>query len=239
MRRTIAAIAALAALAAIAAHPARAQERAPGPESPAVAEPGRPPEREAPQPAPKAQGWWNVPRIGLGLGIDALSLGSFIQDTVAGIPAAPVSIYFPLQVLPWLRLDPSFGAGTYQQSAAGGSPFSGYIWTVGIGALFYIVPPEPFGVYLGPRVALAFSGSKSRSPSGSQEQVRETDVSVLAAFGAEYFFVRQFALGAELRVGAYIFGNPVTTVDGVSTTLERNRIGFATTGVFFLRYFFY
>jgi hypothetical protein len=234
MRRTIVAIAVLAALAG---SPAGAQESAKAPEP----SPGRdaPAAREGAGTAARDPGWWEVPRIGLGLGIDALSLGSFIQDTVAGIPAAPVSIYVPLQVLPWLRLDPSFGAGTYQQSASGGSPYSGYVWTVALGALFYIVPPQPFGVYLGPRVGVSFSGSKSRAPSGAIEEVSEVDVSILAAFGAEYFFFRQFALGAELRVGAYLFGNPTTTVGGTTNTLDRNRNGFATSGVFFLRYFFY
>jgi hypothetical protein len=232
MHRTLVPIALLAALAA---GPAGAQEKAQGPD-PAPGGESRPTGGGAPAAAP---GWWDVPRIGLGLGIDALSLGSFIQDTVAGIPAAPVSIYVPLQVLPWLRLDPSFGAGTYQQSASSGSPYSGYTWTVAIGALFYIVPPQPFGVYLGPRVGVSFSGEKSRAPSGAVEELREVDWSLLGAFGAEYFFFRQFALGAELRLGAYFFGNPTTTVGGTTTTQERNRTGFATSGVFFLRYFFY
>jgi hypothetical protein len=180
-----------------------------------------------------------IPRLGLGLGIDALSLGSFFQDTVAGIPAAPVSIYLPLQVLPFLRLDPSFGAGTYTQNATGGSPYSGYVWTVGLGVLFYVVPPFPFGVYLGPRVSLSFSGSSATDQDGKVTTTTEVDVAVLAAFGAEYFFVRQFGLGAELRLGAYIFGDPITATAAGTTTLDRGRVGFATSGVFFLRYFFY
>jgi hypothetical protein len=234
---------ALAVLAALGAAPgARAQAAA---AAPPAAAPGAPAAPAAPAAAPAVApaipaGWWAVPRIGLGLGIDALSLGSFIQDTVAGIPAAPVSIYVPLQVVPWFRIDPSFGAGTYRQDATSStSPYSGFVWTIGVGLLGFIVPPEPFGVYVGARVGVAFSGDNARTPSGALEQVRETDWSLLAAFGAEYFFVRQFALGAELRLGGYFFGNPRTTTNGVTTTVDRNRTGFATSGVFFLRYFFY
>jgi len=207
---------------AFAAAPALAQET-----QPPSAAPARPEEQPF------------VPHLGLGLGIDALSLGSFIQDSVAGIPATPVSIYMPLQVRPWLRLDPSFGAGTYRQNASSGNPFSGYVWTVGLGVLYYIVPPSPFGVYLGPRVNVAFSGSRATDPSGGTQTTNEVDIAVLAAFGAEYFFVRQFGMGAELRVGAYIFGDPKTVSGSSTTTLDRSRLGFATSGVFFLRYFFY
>ena len=244
MARIARTLAVLAALGAAPGAPARAAAADAPAAAPAAAAPSAPAAAAAgppPAAAPSAlAGWWAVPRIGLGLGIDALSLGSFIQDTVAGIPVAPVSIYVPLQVLPWFRIDPSFGAGTYRQDATSStSPYSGFVWTVGLGLLGFIVPPEPFGVYVGARVGVSFSGDNARTPSGALEQVRETDWSLLAAFGAEYFFVRQFALGAELRLGGYFFGNPRTTTNGVTTTLDRNRTGFATSGVFFLRYFFY
>lgn len=186
--------------------------------------------------APAARAQQKEPvKVGLGLGMNVNQLVQPADLNSIGI--APVAIYVPIQIGSQFRIEPWLGFWTYSQNDFPGrnSDMSWHAWDLGVGGLWYFQPASPFGLYLGARLGLTFSGGES-DPGFT---FSETDVRILAVTGGEYFIAPRFSVGAEIQVGPTFYGDPSfkDAVTGVTTTPDRGLISWQTNGILFFRYF--
>jgi hypothetical protein len=146
-----------------------------------------------------------------------LGIGASINPEAAFSPT--VEIYVPIRLGQQFRLEPSVGIFTRDRDAPGVDTSD---VTVGIGA-FYMMPiAAAADVYVGGRLKLNFA---SRDDGVNDDS--DTDLTVAAALGGEYYLVPQLSLGVEAQLGLYQLGD----VSGDDS-------GFFTTGLGFLRFYF-
>jgi Outer membrane protein beta-barrel domain len=177
-------------------------------------------------------------QIGFGVGLEPINTMSLASSAANVATMPPVQLYVPIQIGQQLRIEPSFGmwhGGVNQQTVAGAASSS--VWAFGVGAMYYAVPLNPTGIYLGARVGLAFR-SASAGTGNATTDVKETDLTIAPVLGGEYAFSPRFTVGAEAQLGISWFGNPSTTANNQTTTPSLDHNGLATNAVVFLRYFF-
>ncbi|HET6922528.1 MAG TPA: outer membrane beta-barrel protein, partial [Anaeromyxobacteraceae bacterium] len=179
-------------------------------------------------------------KVGLGVSLETFNTARFGAGVQGAIPLdTPVSVYVPIQISPQLRIEPSIGFTTFSQDAvyaeAAGVPESGYAFDLGVGVLFYPVPAQPAGFYMGGRAGLVFAGfTISNAPLPSTD-VSWTNFYLKGVLGGEYFLAPKFSVGLEAQIGATFFGDEDVTGQ---VTLSRDLVGFNTSGLVFVRYFF-
>ena len=169
-------------------------------------------------------------KVGLGLGMNLNQLAQPTDLNWAG--TVPVNIYVPIQISPALRVEPWLGFWTFSQNDFLGrtTDMSMHAWDLGVGGLWYLQPASPFGIYLGGRLGLTFSGGEI-DPGVTAS---ETDFRIQAVSGGEYFISPRFSIGAELQLGVTFYGDPSVTL---TVTPSRGRTSWQTNGVLFFRYF--
>ncbi len=145
-----------------------------------------------------------------------LGIGASINPDASFSPT--VEIYVPIN-LGQLRLEPSIGIFTQDRDGPGNDTSD---VTLGIGA-FYVMPlAAQADMYVGGRLKLNFA-----SVDDGVNDDSDTDLTVAAALGGEYYLVPQLSLGLEAQLGLYQRGD----VSGDDS-------GLFTTGLGFLRFYF-
>jgi hypothetical protein len=129
----------------------------------------------------------------------------------------PIEIYFPIQVAPAFRLEPSFGVRTADTDAGDQSDV-----TLGLGAFVQQRAAGPFDVYFGGRIKLNFASEDTGLDDNSG-----TDVQLAAALGGEYYLASRFSMGVEGNLGYYS-----------DSDVNGDDSGFFTNGLAFLRLYF-
>jgi opacity protein-like surface antigen len=184
--------------------------------------------------------------IGFGVGVEPFSSSLFGGATAAGSldetlngGNAPVGIYVPIQIAPNLRLEPLFGYWhvSGNRNVLGGNDNSRSATTLGLGALVYLQPVNPTGIYAGARLALNFQSS-SDVVAGADRDLSETDFAIAPVFGGEYAFAQRFTFGAEVQLPITFYGNVSDKRPSDTVTTNTDRHGIRTNAVVFLRYFF-
>lgn len=179
-------------------------------------------------------------KVGLGVSLETFNTAQFGAGVQGAVPLnTPLSVYVPIQISPQLRIEPSLGFSTFSMDTAyadaAGTIESGYAWNIGVGALFYPVPAQPAGFYLGGRLGLVFSGYSIPNVPLPSTEVSETDFYLKAILGGEYYLAPKFSVGLEAQLGVTFFGDPSATGQA---TLNRGLVGWSTSGLVFVRYFF-
>jgi hypothetical protein len=150
------------------------------------------------------------PQIGFGISIVPLEVAGQVPT---------VEVYLPIRIAPQFRLEPSLGI--FSRDQAGTLPDTRDV-TLGIGGFWLAPVAAQVDLYAGGRLKLNFAHEST--PAGSTS---DTDVSIAAALGGEYYLVPHFSLGLEGQLGYFSHGS----VNGDDS-------GFFTTGVAFLRLYF-
>jgi opacity protein-like surface antigen len=184
--------------------------------------------------------------VGFGVGVEPFSTALFGGATATGSLAgsldsgsAPVGIYVPIQIAPNLRLEPVIGYWhvSGNRGALAGNDNSRSATTLGLGALLYLQPVNPTGIYAGARFALNFQSS-SDVVAGASRDLSETDFAIAPVLGGEYAFAQHFTFGAEVQLPITFYGNVSDKRPGVTVTTNTDRSGIRTNAVLFVRYFF-
>jgi hypothetical protein len=152
------------------------------------------------------------PAFGIGIGIQPFADTPFFEG--GAVPT--VQIYFPLQVAPNLRIEPSFGLLTRNRP---GPQADTSDLTLGVGVFLTSRISPPLDLQVGGRLKLNFA-SVDR-PVGDDSG---TDLSIAAALGGEYYLAPRFSLGLEAQLGRY-----------QNSDVSGDDSGFFTTGLAFLR----
>ncbi len=149
----------------------------------------------------------NAVRIALALSALALAVPASAQQQQArpqiGIGVSVTTsqfapeIYVPIRVAPELRIEPSIGLLT--SDISGGTNRSDFVLGVGV---FWVKPVAAAAdMYLGGRLKLDFAKTDNGVTSES-----DTNVTIAAALGGEYYLVPHFSLGVEGQLGHYDIG---------------------------------
>jgi hypothetical protein len=134
-------------------------------------------------------------------------------------------LYLPIQVAPAVRLEPSLGIFTNDEPTPGTDTRD---ITIGLGA-FWVKPlAPPFDMYVGGRLKLNFAKRTDTNAAGASVSDSDTDLYLMAALGGEYYVVPQLSVGLEGELGLYSRG-----------AVHGDDSGFFTTGLAFLRLYFF
>lgn len=175
--------------------------------------------------------------VGIGVGVQPFDLANSATGSAIVNGPAPVSLYVPIQIGSQLRIEPSFGIWHVGGSSTVLNPSSDTVWSLGVGGMFYFVPPAPVGFYAGGRLGLQHF-SESRTAGGTKNDLSATDFLIAPVLGAEYAVAPKFTVGAEFQLPITFYGNPSVDNGTTSTTVNADRTGVSTNAVVFLRYFF-
>jgi len=170
----------------------------------------------------------------------------------------PINLYLSINATPSFRIEPVFGIYSFKNEQTTTTP--GYtpptstskteatLTHLGLGGFYLIPTSNSFQMYVGPRIGVNLITSLSNYPyyngsSYEQQKVesKETDFSVGVSFGAEYYPISEFSIGAEVAGNYVSFGNPEVTrtpASSSSSTTERKQHIITTNGLFFLRWYF-
>lgn len=173
---------------------------------------------------------------------------------------SPINVYLTINATPSFRIEPVFGIYSFKNerttTAPGYTPPTSTSKTevtlthLGLGGFYLIPTSNSLQMYVGPRIGFNFvtmlsAGIYYDQISGSYQQQevesKETDFSVGLSFGAEYFPITEFSMGAEVSGNYVSFGNPEVTrtpASSSSSTTERKQHIITTNGLFFLRWYF-
>ena len=160
--------------------------------------------------APAAAQQQQRPTLGFGISIVPLEVAGQVPT---------VEVYLPIRIAPQFRLEPSLGI--FSRNVSGGTDTSNV--TIGVGGFWVATVSAPVDLYAGGRLKLNFA-HQSTVAAGSTS---DTDVSIAAALGGEYYLVPHFSLGLEGQLGYYSHG-----------AINGDDSGWFTTGVAFLRLYF-
>jgi hypothetical protein len=169
---------------------------------------------------------------------------------------SPINVYLPINVTPSFRIEPVFGIYSFRNEQTTTTP--GYtsptstskadvtLAHFGLGGFYLIPTRNSLQMYVGPRIGFNFVTTLSvgsYTTSGQQQEVesKETDFLAGVSFGAEYFPVTEFSVGAEVAGNYVSFGNPDVTrtpASSSSSITERKQHIITTNALFFLRWYF-
>ncbi len=175
-------------------------------------------------------------KVGLGIGFEPFALVSSLPNALTTTTIPPVSFYVPIDVIPQLRIEPSFGYWHLGANRNLFNPYSVSLTSLGVGGFYRFSQPAPVGFYAGARFTFVFNTASTFNPiPGTTTDVSETDIFFAPTLGAEYAPSPHFSLGTEFQLRVAFYGNPSTTG---APTPALDRSGFSTAAVIFLRYFF-
>jgi hypothetical protein len=208
--------------------------------------------------------------LGLGMSIEPALFGASIIDFTTSYgpggyylnPSAyatsPINVYLSINATPSFRIEPAFGIYSFKNeqttTTPGNTPPTSTSKTeatlthLGLGGFYLIPTSNGLQMYVGPRIGFnfvttLFAGAYYNGSSYQQQEVesKETDFSVGVSFGAEYYPISEFSIGAEVAGNYVSFGNPAVTrtpASPSSSTTSRDQHIITTNGLFFLRWYF-
>jgi Outer membrane protein beta-barrel domain len=190
-------------------------------------------------------------------------------DVIPLTSVSAIVFYVPITFKNGLRFEPSIGMFSTSSSTTTTFTNSGTessntnstdasVTTLGIRLTYSSPVSNSFSLYFGPRLEFGLlsstdeysyytitSTSPNYTPNDNKTTTHETDVTVGAILGAEYFPIRRFSIGGEVAFSYITFGSPDVineeyppqTSSGV-TTSSRDQHTLFTNSRFFLRWYF-
>ena len=181
-----------------------------------------------------------------------------------------IMFYIPITLKNGLRFEPSIGMFSTSSSTTTTTTYSGTVssntnstdasvTTLGIRLTYCSPVSNSFSLYFGPRLEFGFlsltneysyytitSTSPSYTPNDNKTTTDETDVTIGAILGAEYFPIQRFSIGGEIAFSYVTFGNPDISNEDYPpqtsseiTTSSRDQHTLFTNSRFFLRWYFF
>jgi len=176
-------------------------------------------------------------RFGVGVSLNPSAL--LVEDGFQAffLPFGFGDIYFPIIVSERFKLEPQLGLFRFSSETKSDgftSESSMTLWRLGAGLFYRLPASESLSAYVGPRFILLLS-SESFKWDGEEDEISETDISIGAALGGEYFFSSHFSLGGEFQLNYLILGEPE---DEEPDTFELDRSIISNNGLILLRWYF-
>ncbi len=200
--------------------------------------------------------------------INLYNSGAFALDS-----QAPILFYLPVNIKNF-RIEPLFGFNSVHYENVSDSrwttisnysistdTYKAEIFTIGAGGYYVVSLSKLFDIYFGPKfnadfVSLTNSynnqdyANNNYTDNSSIVYSKEVDITVGADFGAEYFPVSEFSLGADIGLAYTSMGNPKVNETSSSVppasyippnpinTNDRTQYLINTRGIFFVRWYF-
>ncbi len=176
--------------------------------------------------------------FGIGTSLNPIAIG---DGNLVLLPVGLGNIYFPLIIGSSFKLEPEFGLLRLSEKTTDGttsSESSATLTRLGIGA-FWVTPiRESFRAYVGPRVGIVRNSESSRSGTGPERKVTQTNLVLELATGGEYLFSSHFSLGGEVRLGYINVGEPKVTPAPAPTPFDQSASILTTNALILLRWYF-
>lgn len=179
----------------------------------------------------QAQSPW---KFGVGINLNQLFAGLDEESTFA-IPIN--NLHFPIAFGQRLLLEPEFGMTNGKQTVKVldvEQEFKATIWRLGIGIFYRFPATDDLRVYVGPRFKWIRT-TASEDDGTDVTRFAETDVSIGAALGGEYFFSSHFSLGGEAQFNYIDLGEPDVEIGDV---VDLRRRIFTTDTLVMIRWYF-
>jgi hypothetical protein len=179
----------------------------------------------------QAQSPW---KLGVGISLNQL-FADLDEESTFAIPIN--NLFFPVAFGQRLLLEPEVGMTNGKQTVEVLSvrqEFKATIWRLGIGIFYRFPATEDLRVYVGPRFKWIRT-TASEDDGTEKTKFAETDVSIGAALGGEYFFSSHFSLGGEAQFNYVDLGEPDVEVGDV---VDLRRRIFTTDTLVMIRWYF-
>jgi hypothetical protein len=183
------------------------------------------------------------PGLHLGVGVSLNPAAIINPDNGVFLPVGLGNIYLPVQLVPWVRLEPEVGLFRVSQKASGtgfSSSETSTVLRLGIG-VFYVFPADHgFRAYIGPRAGLIRTSDKFELSGSPSTSTKRTDHFLGIALGGEYLFTPHFSLGAEAQLNRISIGDEETDPPSPfppSGTSDQSVL--SNNGLIFVRWYFW
>jgi hypothetical protein len=179
----------------------------------------------------QAQSPW---KLGIGISLNQL-FADLDEESAFAIPIN--NLHFPVAFGEHLLLEPEVGMTKGKQTVevlGVRQEFNATIWRLGIGIFYRFPATEDLRVYLGPRFKWMRT-TASEDDGTDKTEFAETDVSIGAALGGEYFFSSHFSLGGEAQFNYIDLGEPDVEIGDV---VDLRRRIFTTDTLVMIRWYF-
>jgi outer membrane protein with beta-barrel domain len=147
-------------------------------------------------------------KVGIGMSLNPAGILVFDADVFLLLPGFN-NFYIPIKTGERTYIEPEFGVFRSSFNASGGG-FSdeGSLTNIrlGVGVLMEMRPRGDLRPYIGPRVGINRTSSKSTS--GSTSSSKQTSWFLSGVLGAQYFLAPHFSLGGEVQLTRTSVGNP-------------------------------
>lgn len=179
----------------------------------------------------QAQSPW---KLGIGISLNQV-LADLDEESAFAIPIN--NLHFPVAFGEHLLLEPEVGMTRGKQTVEVlgiRQEFRATIWRLGIGIFYRFPATEDLRVYLGPRFKWMRT-TASEDDGTEKTEFAETDISIGAAAGGEYFFSSHFSLGGEAQFNYIDLGEPDVEIGDV---VDLRRKIFTTDTLVMIRWYF-
>jgi hypothetical protein len=179
----------------------------------------------------QAQSPW---KLGIGISLNQV-LADLDEESAFAIPIN--HLHFPVAFGQHLLLEPEVGMTKGKQTVevlGVRQEFRATIWRLGIGIFYRFPATEDLRVYLGPRFKWLRT-TASEDDGTEKTEFAETDISIGAALGGEYFFSSHFSLGGEAQFNYIDLGEPDVEIGDV---VDLRRKIFTTDTLVMIRWYF-
>ncbi len=179
----------------------------------------------------QAQSPW---KLGVGISLNQL-FASLDEESTFAIPIN--NLHFPVAFGQRLLLEPEVGMTKGKQTVevlGVRQEFKATIWRLGIGIFYRFPATDDLRVYVGPRFKWIRT-TASEDDGTDKTEFAETDVSIGAALGGEYFFSSHFSLGGEAQFNYIDLGEPDVEIGDV---VDLRRKIFTTDTLVMIRWYF-
>ncbi|UCC82522.1 MAG: outer membrane beta-barrel protein [Gemmatimonadota bacterium] len=179
----------------------------------------------------QAQSPW---KLGIGISLNQL-FADLDEESTFAIPIN--NLHFPVAFGQRLLLEPEVGFTTGKQTVkvlGVEQEFKATVWRLGIGVFYRFPATEDLRVYLGPR--FKWIRTTAFEDDGTERtEFAETDISIGAAAGGEYFFSSHFSLGGEAQFNYIDLGEPDVEIGDI---VDLRRKIFTTDTAVLIRWYF-
>jgi hypothetical protein len=179
----------------------------------------------------QAQSPW---KLGIGISLNRL-FADLDEEAAFAIPIN--NIFFPVAFGEHLLLEPEVGMTRGKQTLEVldvKQELKATIWRLGIGIFYRFPATDDLRVYLGPRFKWIRT-TASEDDGAQRTEFAETDISIGATAGGEYFFSSHFSLGGEAQFNYIDLGEPDVEVGDV---VDLRRKIFTTDTLVIIRWYF-
>lgn len=194
----------------------------------------------------------NVDNYGIGISLNPAS--EFSNDNGTNVALLRmVNVNFPMQLSSSFRLEPYLGLYSTTKSESNiyfTEDVAQTAFQIGTGAFYTWNPTtdKKFTGYFGGRFGVVFQSSSLdhqatafAGNSHTAKSIKETDISIAAVLGGEYFLSQHFSLGGEIQFAFVNQGNPNETDTPATTNDTQEKLTvttFMTNAQIFVRLYF-